>query len=363
MTRIKILDSLRGLAALLVVFHHFYTRLPHLFLGLDPFFIRWLNVISELNVEAVLFFFILSGFSIRLSLRDEAPFDEAGLNEYLYRRFKRILPLYFIALLITFIAGLIIQPASDTDYSVKTLVGNIFFLQISKPYSGYWFAPYGNNGPLWSLPFEMFYYLFFPLYVWVLNKIFRLGIYADKVFQYSLIISLGISLGATLINKHYFFPYIAYSTLFYSWYVGFFIAHLYKTNAIKVNKNLLLLLANSMLLMLVFYFSKSSTSMKLLETSILSVLIFFVIVLMDTGVKRFFKMVESILNALFHFAGKGSYALYLLHYPVLLLFIKYQEQSFLEVCLGVAVLIIVCKYLEEFLVRKKFLFLKMRYIK
>ena len=61
MQRIKILDSMRGLAASVVVFHHFYTRFPYLFAGKCP---DWLQSIllfvSDLNLQAVLFFFFLS---------------------------------------------------------------------------------------------------------------------------------------------------------------------------------------------------------------------------------------------------------------------------------------------------------------
>ncbi len=306
------------------------------------------------------FFFILSGFSIRLSLGDTQSFDGVGLNNYLYRRFKRILPLYFIALVVTFTISLITHLVSDS--SLRTLVGNILFLQTSKSYHGYWFAPYGNNGPLWSLPFEMFYYLFFPLYVFMFKKIFRSGLYAEGVFQYSLIMSLGISVTATLLNKYFFFPYVAYSTLFYCWYVGFFLAHLYKTNAMGINKNLLLLIMNTILLALLFHFSKSSTLMKLMESSMLAVLMYLVIVLRDTPLKFCLNKVASIVDALFHFTGKGSYALYLLHYPMLLLFEEYLPQSLLVVSTGSIVLIILCKYIEEFLVKRKLLFFKMHYI-
>src|SRR5258708_4374619 len=129
MKRIKILDSCRGLAALIVVFHHLYTRFGYLYPQENSMAIHGvLNFISQLNGEAVLFFFILSGFSIRLSLRKGLPVRKESLNEYLYRRFKRILPLYFLALLVTFIAGLIIHQTFKPDYSIRNLIGNLFFL-------------------------------------------------------------------------------------------------------------------------------------------------------------------------------------------------------------------------------------------
>ena len=66
--RIPTLDSLRGLAALLVVFHHAFSHFPNCFPQPPGYTGNLLQIISELNVAAVLFFFFLSGYSIALSL-------------------------------------------------------------------------------------------------------------------------------------------------------------------------------------------------------------------------------------------------------------------------------------------------------
>src|SRR5258708_16278348 len=129
MKRIKVLDSCRGLAALIVVFHHLYTRFGYLYPQENSMAIHGvLNFISQLNGEAVLFFFILSGFSIRLSLRKGLPTRKESLNEYLYWRFKRILPLYFLSLLFTFISGFIVQQTFILYYFFRTITSNLFFL-------------------------------------------------------------------------------------------------------------------------------------------------------------------------------------------------------------------------------------------
>src|SRR5438874_13329861 len=102
MQRIKLLDSLRGFAAFLVVFHHAYTRFSYLYFSSEPVLLHHvLSFISDLNVEAVLLFFVLSGFSIRLSLQKGLPISKNFFNEYVYRRLKRILPLYYVAIIFT----------------------------------------------------------------------------------------------------------------------------------------------------------------------------------------------------------------------------------------------------------------------
>lgn len=70
LSRIHTVDALRGLAASIVVFHHVFIIFPSPFQVLHHDH-EWLytvaNFISNLNVEAVILFFIISGFSIRLS--------------------------------------------------------------------------------------------------------------------------------------------------------------------------------------------------------------------------------------------------------------------------------------------------------
>ena len=363
MKRIKILDSLRGLAAFIVVFHHIYTRLPHLFESFHPYLNKVFNIVSELNVEAVIFFFILSGFSIRLSLRNDIVMKKENINEYLYRRFKRILPLYFITLIVTFLVGFTINQTHTTDFSIKNLIGNIFFLQISKSYEGYWFAPYGNNGPLWSLPFEMFYYLFFPLFFIFLKKAFSGRIFGNKFIEFGLIVSLLISLVATVLNKYFFFPYIAYSTLFYCWYVGFFIAHIYMKNEIKLYINFFIVITIGILLFVLYKFTLAATLMNLFVGGAIAFLIYLTLLLTKTPFRKVLSIIESIFNFLFYKVGKGSYALYLLHYPILLLVIQYKEKiNLFFVGIIFIVIAILCRYIEEELEKRKFLFFKIKYL-
>ncbi len=362
MKRIKILDSLRGVASFIVLFHHVYTRLPESFASFPISVKKLFNIVSDLNVEAVIFFFILSGFSIRLSLRNNLEMTKQNLNDYLYRRFKRILPLYFLALILTFIVGIILHQTSTSDFSFQNLFGNIFFLQISKSYKGYWFSPYGNNGVLWSLPFEMFYYLFFPVFIFMLNKIFRGKIFERNFFIVSLVISFLISVAATGINKYFFFPYIAYATLFYCWYIGFFIAHLFMNNSIKAGVNFLATCVLCILFLIAYKFTYSSNFMKLFAGSFISCLMYFILILLNTSMRKIFFVPEKVINFIFYKIGKGSYALYLLHYPIVLLLMYFNVTNLLIVSIIFLLVILISTYLEEWLVKKKFLFFKINYL-
>ena len=364
MQRIKILDSCRGLAALTVVFHHVYTRFSNLFINTFP---EWLQnifqTISDLNVQAVLFFFFLSGFSICLSVRQELPLHNRSFNNYAYRRLKRILPLYFTAIAVTFLSGWFSNSIFlNDDFSIKNLFGNFLFLQSSKSYKGNWFAPYGDNGPLWSLSFEMFYYFFLPVFLLGVLKIFPSKVLTPVTTRIALIFSFGISIGCVLLNKMFFFPYIAFTGLFYVWFAGYFVAEAYLKQKITFDKNFFLLLLILGVLFLMNYVVPSATLDKLLFGAAIAVAFFIFYRVREKMQFILLRNLESKFNFLFHAVGTGSYAIYLLHYPLLMTLREYIHLTLWQLFAFVVILMVSCICLERYFVRKKWLFLKQQYI-
>lgn len=160
MARIRFLDSLRGLAALIVLVHHARTMFPRTFAPGSP----WTSVLTHIgrfNTEAVLLFFVLSGFSIRLSIERDGLDNRTALLRYAQRRALRILPLYWFALALSFAVS-VVAPLPALAVAWSTLLGNLLFLQTAVGVDGLWFLPYAGDGPLWSLSFEVFYYAAFP---------------------------------------------------------------------------------------------------------------------------------------------------------------------------------------------------------
>lgn len=365
MNRIKILDSMRGMAASIVVFHHVFTRFPYLYQGQESTaFIRILRFISELNVEAVLFFFILSGFSIRLSLRKGLPLTKEILNEYLYRRFKRILPLYYFAIFFTLLSGFLTHTvSSNEDFNLKNLLGNLLFLQSSKSYKGNWFAPYGDNGPLWSLSFEMFYYLLFPVFMFLMLKLFRISRFSEKTNCFLLASTFLLSLVCTMINTRIFFPYIAFGALFYVWYCGFFLADLHSGGKVALDLNFVVCVSLMILSGLLLHLKYSATLYKLFAGATMTAS-FFVIYLVRTKYRVLFqKYLERAFNFFFTAIGKGSYALYLLHYPVLMIIKHYYQVNLLQMIFLMGLVCLFSIWIELNFVKMKLLVLKVRYIR
>jgi peptidoglycan/LPS O-acetylase OafA/YrhL len=189
---VKSLDALRGAAALYVLLSHIslLTFIPHALLQRgDSLLTRLTALFFEaftFGHQAVIIFFVLSGFCIHYrqakgtyESRRDSKFDVLGYYE---RRAHRILPPYYFAIAYTALCVFLfewINPAFAqhlTGYryadqiltvhnSWHTLVGNLVFQQ--------WLTcqTYGNNTPLWSLSFEIYFYLLYPLFIGMWRRI------------------------------------------------------------------------------------------------------------------------------------------------------------------------------------------------
>ena len=143
------LEALRGIAALFVVAAHALITGP----TPDPhpqvkeswryFFPSHLSVIV---------FFILSGYVIGLTNAKPITTGRA-IGIYLKKRLIRLYPLYVLAILAT----VAVAALYHTPYSLRTIGGWLLFLQ------GLVVEVPGYNQPIWSLGYEIAYYLLFIL--------------------------------------------------------------------------------------------------------------------------------------------------------------------------------------------------------
>lgn len=147
--------TLRFVAAFYVFLFHWNIHWP---LASEGTFVD--RFISQGAVGMSLFF-ILSGFvlAVRYSNTDFA------LKNYLYSRFSRIYPIYFLAALVTLpwlfstLSALQSTSANEHFGALFLVVTNIFLIQAWFPQTfDFW-----NNGASWSISVEAFFYVMFPL--------------------------------------------------------------------------------------------------------------------------------------------------------------------------------------------------------
>lgn len=193
------LDILRALLALMVLAGHArmmlwmpwqeWKVLPH---GFIEYWVGAACGLFRYGHEAVVVFFALSGFFIHLRMAMQTKskavrsFDTAG---YLRRRAWRIFPPYFAVLLFTVMLdsvgrnfypllysaqtgdALLDSNFHDAGYSLESVIPALL---VQPKLLG---IRFGSNAPLWSIGSEVFYYLLYPLFIWVWLRS-RLAAYA-----------------------------------------------------------------------------------------------------------------------------------------------------------------------------------------
>jgi peptidoglycan/LPS O-acetylase OafA/YrhL len=266
MKRINELDSLRGIAALMVVLYHytfrFHEKYSYSFLY-DFFNFEY----GHLGVDL---FFMISGFVIYMSIKSiNAPVD------FLKKRFYRLYPLFWLSLLFTSLV-MFFFPLPDTKHSFFQFFANLTMLP----------SLWGQNavdGVYWTLKIELFFYLF-VLFLLILKQ-------HKKIIWISiayLLLGLTIVLKFGVLNMSYF-----YGTLFIN---GMVFYSIYENPILSKLKYLIIFLSCFLSYFLnepvFFYFN--------------CFLIITFILLINN--KLFFLNYK-----LFAFLGHISYALYLLH--------------------------------------------------
>jgi peptidoglycan/LPS O-acetylase OafA/YrhL len=220
------LDALRGFAAFCVLLNHFRDALfvDYEALARHNPLTSAAYLVSGLGHQAVIVFFVLSGYLVGGSVLRSVRKGSWSWRDYLLDRFSR---LYVVLLPALLLGGALDwlgmhRPGAEAVYSGNSgmhalainvhstltwpiLGANSLFLQtvtIHLPEFGPYAVPtFGSNGALWSLSYEFWYYLAFPVLVflfarsqsWKMRAIACLGLLAWGWFVGSNIVLLGIT--------------------------------------------------------------------------------------------------------------------------------------------------------------------------
>jgi peptidoglycan/LPS O-acetylase OafA/YrhL len=311
--RIEELTFFRFLAAAIVVVFHYGSDAT----GLTGALIS--------GPEMVTFFFVLSGFVMGIAyLKKDIPI--AG---YLWARVSRIMPVYLLALALVVISHIMLNKEVDT----VSLLLNLTLLQS-------WVSPHplSLNSPGWSLSVEAFFYISFPLILYLIKKyslssvhivISALTIWGVTHILTTVILTSGLYGG---------FPSYSHDKIFY-----FPLTHLCSflfgiSGAIWIlerkqkayNKELILLLFLVVFTAIVLILNSKSFIMNHLDlklafgSSLLAPLFIIFIVsitLCRSSIIRIFSIYPLVL------LGEASYSLYILQKPVYQIYKKYFSET------------------------------------
>jgi peptidoglycan/LPS O-acetylase OafA/YrhL len=159
--RLGVLDGLRGIAVLLVLWYHVWE------ISWLPAPAWWLQFIPETGFIGVHLFFFLSGFVISY------PFVQAvakGQPEptwahFAWRRFIKIVPSYWLSILVAYGIGYAATQHLTGVPVWKDIGTHLFFVHT------WWPQTYGSiNGVLWTLAVEVEFYLIFPFTWWCFKR-------------------------------------------------------------------------------------------------------------------------------------------------------------------------------------------------
>ncbi|WP_423149075.1 acyltransferase family protein [Rubrolithibacter danxiaensis] len=171
--RSLLINFLRWFSAMLVLISHIRSVLfeDYQQLNSQSYFLKFFYFITSLGHEAVIVFFVISGYLVGGGIVRKIQASSFQLTDYALKRFSRLYVVLPVALLLTFVFdafGAYISASkiyeqntyiSSLGYNIvqrlsfEHFASSFFMLQnIVKP-------PFGSNGPLWSLSYEFWYYV------------------------------------------------------------------------------------------------------------------------------------------------------------------------------------------------------------
>ncbi|MDB5243899.1 MAG: acyltransferase 3 [Spirosoma sp.] len=301
---VVVIDAWRGVAASVVVIHHLTTQFPIWTTQDIGALGALLNFIGSFNTHAVMLFFVISGYCIRASIDDRGLGTSFDLAAYSLKRAARILPPYWIALALTAALMSLVEGAGNM-FGVPTLIGNLLFLQTAEVTRGNWVAPFGGNGPLWSISYEVFYYSLFPILMMASR---RSGIGLCSLPVAALLSLLALALSLAIPN-----PFISFLALYVVWRAGASVRECAGRPG-EARRALVVLLAYAAMLLLATRVYPSDTAVLQISGVIIAAIW---LALEAFGPSQIWPPLAMRLLSPVAWLGGFSYGLYLVHFPIM----------------------------------------------
>ncbi len=173
------LDGVRAVACLCVISFHLnlFSLFGHIWSPmLNDVGATMISSMALAGEMGILLFFILSGFLLFLPFAKAILFDQPRplLRRYYIRRIFRILPGYYVALLlmVLYLQPIYLQPAHLHELWLFLT----FRMDFPPTYQQI-------NAPFWTLAIEFQFYLLLPLMAWLISKVASQGVLRIRVLK------------------------------------------------------------------------------------------------------------------------------------------------------------------------------------
>jgi len=367
-TRFQGLNSLRFIAAFLVVMHHSETiRNKN---GIANF--EWLGLFRN-GGNAVTFFFVLSGFLITyLLLRERGKSGTIKIKKFYLKRILRIWPLYFLLVLI----GTILLPLAfsilNVNYEMPYTLGQTwFYFLFFLPGLVTFFFGHHFLEPLWSIGVEeVFYLLWAPLFKISKNKILILLISV-------ILVKIFLNLLGFLVIHNELFNYIITTFKFEAMAIGGIGAYYVYTRGESIDQLFIFKVSVQiiMLLTIIFYLTfhpniDNTYWNTIFKTPILSSLIIdFLFLYLIICVSVVNKSIINLKSKTLSFLGEISYGIYMYHMLAIFIAIFFLKKYLIQMSSPcshlvyysvITILTIIMSTLSKYLFENYFLNLKSR---
>ncbi|MDD2451121.1 MAG: acyltransferase [Sulfurovum sp.] len=332
--RIVELEALRGFAAFYIFLHHTFTK----YIPCNIYFSK-LFIFGQ---EAVMLFFLLSGYVIALSqFKNNYQF-----NIYFLHRFLRIYSVVIPAILFSYIIYSHIHESWIVD--IKQLILNLSMMQ-DKPElkPGVIVGPIFHNEPLWSLSYEWWFYMIFFVH-------YKIIIFFKSQTKLYILSSFFISLVGIISYKYFYNQVSLFLIYYFIWASGASLYLIHKNDDIqKKSCYFKILIACYFFLTAIYFyiFVYNESISHLINHPILELrhyLSAIILIIMSQVYKKYlnFDVSNFKLIKIFTKFASISFAFYVIHYPVMLFFDSLDVNGFLKILIMFIVSVIISWIIE-----------------
>lgn len=214
--RLDFLDALRGIAAVMVLLLHLRAPLFHFLTPLPAWFDKWVSM----GYTGVHLFFLLSAFSLCLTMGRHMRSEMSLASFYIHRLF-RILPLFYFIMILSLLRNYFIFDKLNTTLLsslLNILCINNFYLP--KPTGSLVWAG-------WTISVEMIFYAFFPLLFFKIQSTRRalIAILASALFFLLFRWGFNVSGLQAQYPGYIFWSIFRYLPLFFMGFLAFYLVN------------------------------------------------------------------------------------------------------------------------------------------